>query len=178
MEDQLRLTREDAVRKAQRGEADALQRVLERLAVELTPFAAVLCGGVAGETRTLVQDTLVRVYERLDQLRDPSAAFSWARRAMLRVFLNRRRHRLRLREDPLEVVVEWIAPPSPELLDLRAAVDKLDRSKRTLLVLHYWFGLTLPDIALELEIPEGTAKSRLSAALAELRRDLGGGSDV
>lgn len=177
MEGQLRLTREDAVRRAQRGEAEALQRVLERLAGELTPFAAALCGGVAEETSALVQDTLVRVYERLDQVREPTATFSWARRTMLRIFLNRRRRLVRLREDPLEVLVEATAPPSAELLDLRAAVDRLDRSKRTLLVLHYWLGLTFPDLASELDIPEGTAKSRLNAALVELRRELGGGRD-
>ena len=60
-----------------------------------------------------------------------------------------------------------------ELIDLPAAVLGLDRRDRALLVLHYWQGLSIADCARELDIPEGTAKSRLSAALARLRKRLG-----
>jgi RNA polymerase sigma-70 factor, ECF subfamily len=61
---------------------------------------------------------------------------------------------------------------SAEQLDLRNAVGRLDRRDRALLVLHYWQRVPIAECARELDIPEGTAKSRLNAALRRLRREL------
>ena len=46
-----------------------------------------------------------------------------------------------------------------ELLDV--ALRRLDRRQRAVVVLHYYLGLPLPDVAASLGIPVGTAKSRL-----------------
>jgi RNA polymerase sigma factor (sigma-70 family) len=54
-----------------------------------------------------------------------------------------------------------------ELLD--AALKRLRPEARAVVVLHFYLGLTLPDLAESLAIPVGTAKSRLHRALAEMR---------
>jgi RNA polymerase sigma-70 factor, ECF subfamily len=156
------------------GKADAITRVLERLAGELLPFASALTGG-SGEADALVGDTLSRVHERLGQLQQPAALSAWARRILLRRFLDHRRWQRRRREVRLESVALTGAPiTAPELIDLRTALSGLDRGSRALVVLHYWRGLTLDECAAEMEIPVGTARSRLARVLAKLRRTLGG----
>jgi len=40
------------------------------------------------------------------------------------------------------------------------------------IVLHYYLGLTLPEVAETVGIPVGTTKSRLNRALRELRRTM------
>lgn len=49
-------------------------------------------------------------------------------------------------------------------------VSQLKPKSREIVVLHYYESLTLPEIASLLEIPVGTCKSRLNAALTQLRR--------
>jgi RNA polymerase sigma-70 factor (ECF subfamily) len=55
---------------------------------------------------------------------------------------------------------------------VRAAVAALPPHQREVVHLAYYTDLTYRDIALRLAIPEGTAKSRMRAALATLARTL------
>jgi RNA polymerase sigma-70 factor (ECF subfamily) len=72
------------------------------------------------------------------------------------------------------VVLTGTPVTAPELIDLRTALRGLDRPSRALVVLHYWRGLTLDECAAEMQIPAGTARSRLARILAKLRLTLGG----
>lgn len=57
---------------------------------------------------------------------------------------------------------------------VEGAFRHLSIDHQTLIGLHYASGLAISDVAAVLEIPVGTAKSRLSAALAALRSAVGG----
>lgn len=158
------------------GNPEAVTRLLERLAGELLPFASALTAG-SPEADILVGDTLSRVHERLGQLQQAAALSAWARRILLRRFVDHRRWQLRRREVRLEsVALAGVPITSPDLIDLRTALAGLDRQSRALVVLHYWRGLTLDETAAEMEIPVGTARSRLARILTKLRRTLGGES--
>ena len=58
-------------------------------------------------------------------------------------------------------------------LDDRALVERalgrLEPENRALVVLHYYLGMPLTDVAVTLGIPVGTVKSRLHRALGEMR---------
>ncbi|HJN18449.1 MAG TPA: RNA polymerase sigma factor [Armatimonadota bacterium] len=70
-------------------------------------------------------------------------------------------------DDPLNALAE------AELSDaLASAVEQLPEIHRLVALLHSIEGLTLRETAEILEIPVGTAKSRLNAALKMLRRSL------
>jgi RNA polymerase sigma-70 factor (ECF subfamily) len=49
------------------------------------------------------------------------------------------------------------------------ALRRLDPEWRAVVVLHYFLGMPLPDVATTLGIPTGTAKSRLHRSLAAMR---------
>jgi RNA polymerase sigma factor (sigma-70 family) len=57
-----------------------------------------------------------------------------------------------------------------ELLD--AALKRLRPKARAVMVLHYYLGMPLPDVASTLGIPIGTAKSRHHRALDEMRSSI------
>ncbi len=81
-------------------------------------------------------------------------------------------------DDPGEVaLLETIpapgTPPNDETL-----VEVLERgdvspASRTVLILHFQEGLSLPEVAAVLELPLGTVKSRLAYGLSVLRRGRG-----
>jgi len=157
---------------AQEGDAEALAALLRSLGERLLPLASALCGGT-GEADALLGDTLSRVYERISDLREPEAILSWSRRVMVRKFIDQRRwFRRRPKVSINTVEVATSLGTNAERIDVRNAVMKLDRRDRALLVLHYWQRVPISECALELDIPEGTVKSRLNAALGRLRRDL------
>jgi RNA polymerase sigma-70 factor (ECF subfamily) len=67
------------------------------------------------------------------------------------------------------------ANPYPEVLDrdeIFDAVARLSDERRLVIVLRYWADLDPPEIAEALDLPVGTVSSRLSRALADLRKIL------
>ena len=52
---------------------------------------------------------------------------------------------------------------------LDVALRRLDPEWRAVVVLHYFLGMPLPDVAATLGIPLGTAKSRLHRSLTAMR---------
>ena len=67
--------------------------------------------------------------------------------------------------------------PAPERDDdgeLRAAVRRLPLERRVVVALRFWADLSLPEIAEALDIPLGTASSRLTRGVEDLRRALQG----
>jgi RNA polymerase sigma-70 factor (ECF subfamily) len=161
-----------AVRAARAGDDRALEELVRALADELMPLASALTAG-SGEADGLVGDTISRVYEKIDQLRDGAAVVPWARRILVRRFLDQRRWSLRRPQCSVEGIdVPTALGTAPELVDLRQAVAQLPRQDRALLVLHYWQGLSIAECAREFDVPEGTAKSRINRALTRLRQRL------
>jgi RNA polymerase sigma-70 factor (ECF subfamily) len=124
-----------------------------------------------------VQETMVRCWRDLPTLRDLDRFDAW----LNRLFINACRDELRkLKRRSIEVALPEIDPPSAAD-DLSASADRdhlargmrrLDPEQRTLIVLHYYLGLPLPDAAVALRIPLGTAKSRLHRAIQALRAAL------
>jgi RNA polymerase sigma-70 factor, ECF subfamily len=55
--------------------------------------------------------------------------------------------------------------------DVRIALDGLPEAQREALVLAYWGGLTADEIARRVQIPLGTAKSRIRLGLQRLRNE-------
>jgi RNA polymerase sigma-70 factor (ECF subfamily) len=56
---------------------------------------------------------------------------------------------------------------------VRAAVRRLPDTQREAVVMAYWGGLTADEIARHIEVPLGTAKSRIRLGLEKLRADSG-----
>lgn len=70
-------------------------------------------------------------------------------------------------------VPEEIEAPVPPLFgnEIDGIISELGTEHREVLLLRFVDGLTVPEIATALKIPEGTVKSRLHNAIAKLRAD-------
>ena len=133
--------------------------------------------GDAEKAREFTQDTFIRAFSRLSQFRGDAAFSTWLHRIMVTIVSNARRSDLRFgREVALDEAdaVEVNSPEAePDLKEsIAKALEKLSEVYRTTLIMHDIQGYTHAEIAGILGVPEGTCKSRLSAARAQMRQDL------
>src|SRR5262249_34632649 len=119
----------------------------------------------------------------LRSLRDPDRFDAWLSKLTVNASIDLIRRR---RSRPIEVEITplhspAVADPAASVAD-RDAVDRvmqaLDPAGRAVIVLHYYRGLRMPDVAGALGIPTGTAKPRLHRALAQMRDAAPAGSGV
>jgi RNA polymerase sigma-70 factor (ECF subfamily) len=109
-------------------------------------------------------------------LRDPDRLDAWLSRLTVNAsydLLRRRKHVRRAL--PLEVAspmsADWTSPI--DRIDLAEAYGRLPPEQRAVVVLHYYVGLPLDEVAATLSVPPGTVRSRLHTALRSMRVWLG-----
>jgi len=128
--------------------------------------------------REMTQETFIRAFAQLDKFRGESALSTWMHRVTLSVVSNamRKVKRFRTREADLDEALTMSAPQNEADIDLKEslhrAIDELPEIYRTTLVMHDVEGYTHEEIASVLGVAEGTCKSRLSVARAQLREKL------
>jgi RNA polymerase sigma-70 factor (ECF subfamily) len=122
-----------------------------------------------------VQEALVLAWKHVRALRDPEAWDAWLYRLTVRACY--RLARTAKRRDVIELHVEAdIEPASHDFTDPLVERDRLGRElgrlpvdQRAVMVLHFYLDLPLTEAASVLDIPVGTAKSRLHRGLETLR---------
>lgn len=143
------------------------------------------------DAEDLVQDVVVKLFGKLDELEAVDRTAPWLNRVLYRQFVDdtRRQSRRGLRfagefADPsgLQSWLENVPDEGPgpgDQLDreqlqplVRSLLDSLPADHRTLLLLHDVDQWRLEDLAEVLDLPVGTLKSRLHRTRSALRRKL------
>ena len=156
------------------------EQVLDTLVRErggaLARYAALLTGS-SDDAEDLVQEALVRSFSQGRPLREAFAAESYVRRAIMSVFLDgyRRRRRWAGVRHLLGTVEVDDGPEraAADRLDVHAALGTLRPRLRACIVLRFYDDLTVPEIARQLGLADGTVKRYLSDGIDELECVLG-----
>lgn len=110
----------------------------------------------------IVQEALQRVWLRWGSIENPSC---YLRTIVVNGCYDELRKR-RVRRDAVRVIRQSAEAESDYLADVLSAVTP---KRRQALVLRYYGGHTLSEVAEVMEIPTGTAKSLIHRGLADLR---------
>ena len=120
-----------------------------------------------------VQEAALLAWDRRRTLRDSQRADGWFTRILVNVCRDEPRRRTRR---PRLIAFDPAAGRGPGLsvahADLAPALGRLTPDEQGLLALRFGRELTVPEIAEQLRVPEGTVKSRLHATLQHLRATL------
>jgi RNA polymerase sigma-70 factor (ECF subfamily) len=175
---------EITIKRAQRGEQDAVETVLSRC----EPLVYHVCLGVLRNREDAfdaAQDALLKIYLNLAKFQFQSAFTSWAYRiaanACLDFIRRNKRHRRAVSQDEIPMEAAWQdTGPGPEesAMDqdrrrmVQDALLSLEERHREVLVLLEYGELSYQEIADVLEIQVGTVKSRIFRARAALAGEL------
>jgi RNA polymerase sigma-70 factor (ECF subfamily) len=169
----------ELVERARNGDHDAFS-LLVRASTPRLYGAAKLILRDADRAQDAVQEALVLAWRHMRALRDAQAWDAWLYRLTIRAC--HRSARTYSRRDLIELhVVSDREPVSggdfptavAERDRIAREVSKLPLEQRTVMVLHFYLDLPLTDAAEILDIPVGTAKSRLHRGLAAMRAGIG-----
>jgi RNA polymerase sigma-70 factor, ECF subfamily len=160
--------------RARAGDMEAFESIVLANSELLYRTAVAILANEA-DARDSVQETLVKAWRNLPQLRDVERFDAWLGRSLINECRDSLRRRKRVRE-----VAPDAAPARPSTTDanddqpseLLTAFARLSIDQRSLLTLHHLHGYGVREIGAWLGIPTGTVKWRLSRARRALRAEL------
>ena len=151
---------------------DALAR---QYADDLFRFGVWMCGDHA-LANDLVQETFVRAWKALDSLKDAGAAKSWLITILRREYARTFERKVPPITDIDNVVVAEASEQSPEDRTerdmLRKAMLELEDKYSEPLVLQAVMGLSIAEIAAQLDLTESAVMTRVFRAREKLREKL------
>ena len=163
------------------GDARAFEQLFARLAPRVHAFflRSFRESAVADD---LLQETFMKVHKARERYDQDLRVAPWVFTVAARVRLDELRKRLRLPEDADEEALARAdaqaprePPPDTDLVDaVRAALEKLPESQRTVIHLHRYEGMTFPEIARVLGTTPGAIKLRAFRGYETLRKELQG----
>ncbi len=150
--------------------------LFERYQTEALRAAYLICGNRA-DAEDVVQETFLKCYQSLGQLKDPACAKAWLFRILTRTAWQIcAKHK---KEMPVEALYDDQAPTDEDAAapllrtdraqTLQKALAALDTKHRTTVILYYYNDLPIKEIARVTGCFEGTVKSRLYHARQQLK---------
>lgn len=163
---------DDLVRRAQQGDTEAFRALVHGCVDRLYAIAYRILRD-PNQAEDALQQALIALWEDLPGLRDPDKFDAWSYRLVVHATYREAR-----RERKWTSRVTQIDADPPAADSLAGVIDRdeieqlfrhLTPEHRAVLVLHYFIGQPISEVAETLNIPVGTAGSRLHYAVRQLR---------
>jgi RNA polymerase sigma-70 factor (ECF subfamily) len=187
----IRLADKDLVQKVVRGDGEAFNLLVARWETKLFNFAYRLTGD-REDAFDICQDSFIRAYEQIRQLKDASKFPNWLFKIARNYCISRHRTAMKLpkfergNEEDEELDLENLLSDSAQVrlgnanpyeqhelrLIVERALEYLPFEQRETIVLKIYEGLKFSEIAEVAECPVSTVKSRLYLGLTQLKKIL------
>ncbi|HEX7473154.1 MAG TPA: sigma-70 family RNA polymerase sigma factor [Candidatus Limnocylindrales bacterium] len=165
--------------RGQAARTAAFAGLVDRHALDSAYRYATLMLGNRSEAEDATHDAALMAWRRFGELRDPARFEAWFGRILVNACRDRLRARRRaplsLDGEPSMLTV-WTTRAAPDQADafvrrdaIAAALRSLTADHREVVVLRFYFDLTVDQIATRTGVGAGTVKSRLHYALRQLR---------
>jgi RNA polymerase sigma-70 factor (ECF subfamily) len=165
----------DLVERAKNGDADAFTQLVKASSPRLAGVAYLILRD-PDRAKDAVQEAFVAAWKDMRALRIADAWDAWLRRLTVRACYRlakkeRRRMQVEVGTMPAEDSIR-LPDASAHVADrewVLAELGRLDVDQRAVIALHYYLDLPLREVAAILDIPFGTAASRLHRGLELMR---------
>lgn len=160
----------ELAKQAIQGNDDAFLQLMYQYKVDLYKTALAFLRN-EGEALEAIQEVTYRAYKNVRTLREPAFFKTWLIRIMINYCHNElaKGKRVMYDNESLERVEAVFDDSS---FEIEEALLKLDERSRELLILKYFHGYKIKEIAKQFRCPEGTIKTWLNKALKSFRENL------
>ncbi len=163
------------IKNLKKGREEAYRQLIEEYGNRLLRTCYLILND-REEAEDVVQETLIKVFNKIDTFREKSGLYTW----IYAIALNLSRDRMRMKLDILELKDEWIGNDDVESqveinIDrelLRKEIYEMNSLYREVLVLFYFEEFSIKEISNLLNEKEGTIKSKLSRGRNILKESL------
>jgi RNA polymerase sigma-70 factor (ECF subfamily) len=178
------------------GKADAFDRFVEVFRSKIFQYALMMCGH-REDAEEVAQDTLFKVFENFEQLREPERVRAWVFRIARNACYMKRRKSVFAPTQELSLddllphseqdgghrkleIADWSALPDDQVLRselrdvIQAAIQELPEIYRAVILLRDVEELSTDETAQVLDISPESVKTRLHRARLAVRRTLDG----
>lgn len=167
------------VKKAIKGDIAAFAALIEMKKAELYRIAFSYARN-RDDALDIVGEAVYKAFIAVGRLRRPEYFNTWLTRILINCAVDhlRRAKKTVPMEENSPGTVTADATDREAVLDLYAALDQLDAKHRTVIILKYFHGYTLEEIARILAWPAGTVKTYVYRALRMLNISLKEGEEI
>ena len=176
---------QDILRRAQQGDSEAFRLLVEAYQTQVYRLALRMCGEAAADDVT--QEAFLAAWRALPEFRGTCRFSTWLYRLTTNAAIDCLRREKRHRDaDDLDGVElpdggdtpQEAAERTETQTAVRSALSALSDEHRQVLLLRYMQEMDYGEIAVALDISEGTVKSRINRAKARLKELLSGGGNL
>jgi len=163
------------------GDTDAFEHFVEHFRSRIFRYSWLMCGSPE-DAEEVAQETLLKVFQSIEQLREPERVRSWVFRIARNVCLMERRKSVFAPKEEVPVdelpLADESEPADSRLLqaELRSVIERvvmdLPRTYRSVVLLRDLEGLSTEDTATVLDLRIDVVKTRLHRGRAAMREKL------
>jgi len=167
---------------ARLGDRSAINRLVTLRGPALLRHAIRLLGN-RDDAHDAVQDAWIEIIGSLPRLRDERAFPAWAYRIVTRraarIVAGRVRHRAEVNDtaELADIAVDETASMAADARAVRQAITTLPPPQAAAISLFYLEDMSVAEVAIALDVPPGTIKTRLMHARTKLNKALKGDLD-
>ncbi|MEH7235137.1 sigma-70 family RNA polymerase sigma factor [Bacillus sp. JJ1562] len=128
----------------------------------------------------IVQDAIIKGFKSFDRLKEIDYFSTW----ITRILINTALDHIRKSKKVITLETDWSGPRQNEennsimTMDIELIFEKLKPQQKTLILLRFYYGYSINEIAEILGKPEGTIKSQLHRTLQLVKEKLENGGDT
>ena len=152
---------------AQDGDVSAMEKLVSRWQKRLWQHAFRLTSDTEAAW-DITQQSWLGIIKGLRKLHDPANFKAWAYKITTNKSINWIKKKSSARQIQIESPGDFPAEVKSDT-GITELLDKLSAAKKAVLSLYYFEQLTISEISIALNIPQGTVKSRLHKARKELK---------
>lgn len=162
-----------------RGEPQSIEKIVTLYGHRLLRNAFLLCGNES-DAHDLVQETFLQAIKSINKFEGKSTPHTWMYGILLNVFRQYVRKKRRLffsgdiknKESASSIDIEHHLDIKNVFSKICDLIKTLSNNHREVLILRYFEGLNIAEIAEITRLPKGTVKSRLHYATMALRKKM------
>ena len=150
------------------GDKNAFEEIFEREWETCLRIAYVFVWPDQGTAKDIVQDSFLKLWENRSILNLRKGYSSWLHTCVKNRSIDYLRKKRPINDDQIQNVQKTLEEEDWKE-EIEASLQSLPVKQRSVVLLKFWQGLSIKEIAEILEIPTGTVGTRLSVAMQRLK---------